>query len=107
MPPPIGRRQRALDADEVLLERVDRLVGQPVLEAVERLLAGEDLHPGDLPLAAVGLLDGGVEDRLAGAPDVGAGAVALDEREDRMVGDLEHAAGRCGSRSPAGTVTVE
>ena len=55
------RRQRALDADEVLAERLDGLVGQPVVELLERLLAGEHLHPGDLLLAAVGLLHRGVE----------------------------------------------
>src|SRR5262249_55601333 len=78
-----------LDADDELLERRDRVLWQPVLEAVEGLLAGGDLHPGDPPAAAVGLLDGGVEDRLAGPPDVGAGAVALDERDDGMLGNLE------------------
>jgi hypothetical protein len=50
---------------------VDRLVGQPVVELVERLLAGVDLHPGDLLLAAVRLLDGRIEDAHRGAPDVG------------------------------------
>ena len=78
-----GRRQRPLDADQVLAERLDRLVGQPGGELVVRLLAGVDLHPLDLPLAAVGLLDGGVEDPHAGAPDVRPGAVAFDERDDR------------------------
>src|SRR5581483_2273262 len=84
-----GRRERALDAHPELLERGDRLVRKPVAEAVERLLAGVDLAPGDLPLAAVRLLDRGVEDALRGAPDVGAGAVALDEGEDRTIGHRE------------------
>ena len=79
------RGQRALDADEVLAERLDRLVRQPVVELLEALLAGVDFHPRDLPLAAVGLLDGGVEHADAGAPDVRAGAVAFDERDDRIV----------------------
>jgi hypothetical protein len=47
--------QRALDADQELLEGFDGVVGQPVVEALEALLAGEDLHPGDLAGAAVGL----------------------------------------------------
>ena len=51
-----GRGQRALDADQVGAEGVEGLVGQPVAGLVERLFAGEDLFPGDLPLAAVGLL---------------------------------------------------
>ena len=56
------RRERALDADEVL-RGTRRAVssGSQFADLVERLLAGEDLVPGDLPLAAVGLLDRGVE----------------------------------------------
>ncbi len=50
------RRQRTLDADEIVAERVDRFVGQPVVELLEALLARVDFHPRDLPLAAVGLL---------------------------------------------------
>src|SRR5439155_12146435 len=65
---------------------VDRILGAPVLEAVECLLAGDDLHPGDAALAAVGLLDRGVEDGVAGAPEVGAGAVAPDEGDDGVGG---------------------
>src|SRR5438094_6467614 len=87
------RGERPLDADHELLEGVDRVLGEPVLEAVEGLLAGEDLHPGDAALAAVGLLDRGVEDGLAGAPDVGAGAIALDEGNDGVGGDVEAAVG--------------
>jgi hypothetical protein len=56
---------------------------------LERLLAGVDLPPVDLALAAVGLLDGGVEHAHGGLPDVAAGAVALDEGDDRVVRDLE------------------
>src|SRR5207247_10653724 len=59
----------------------------------EGLLAGEDLHPGNAALAFVGLVHGRIEDRLAGAPDVGAGAVALDEGEDGVGGDVEAAVG--------------
>src|SRR5262249_4224826 len=86
-----GGGERALDADDELLEGRHRILGQPVLEAVEGLLAGEDLHPGDPLATAVGLLDRGVEHRLARTPDVGAGPVALDERDDRAIGNLEPA----------------
>ena len=91
MPPPIGRRERALDADQVLAERVDGLLGQPVAGLVEGLLAGEHLFP--LDRLAV-LADGGVEDELRRGPDVDAGAVALDEGDDRLVGDVQHAIGQ-------------
>ena len=80
------RGERALDADEVLAEGVDRLVGQPVARLVERLLAGEHLLPRDR-LAVLGRRR--VEDQLGGGPDVDAGAVALDERDDGLVGDGE------------------
>ena len=40
---------------------------------------GVQQHP------AEGFLDGGVEHAHAGAPDVGPGAVAFDERDDRIV----------------------
>ena len=78
------RGQRALDPDQVLPEGLDRLVGQPAAGLVERLLAGQDLLPGD----RVAVLGGGrIEDQLGGGPDVDAGAVALDEGDDGLVGD--------------------
>ena len=83
------RRQRPLDADVVLAERLDGLVRQPVVELLEALLAGVDFHPRDLLLAAVRLVDGGIEHAHARAPDVGTGAVAFDERDDRIVGHDE------------------
>ena len=83
------RRERALDADEELAEGLDGLVGQPVVELGEGLLAGVDLGPRDLAPALVGLLDRGVHDAHARAPDVAAGAVPLDERDDRAVGDVQ------------------
>ena len=46
---------------------------------------GEHLLPRDR-LAVLGR--GGVEHELRGGPDVDAGAVALDERDDRLVGDV-------------------
>src|SRR5438874_311661 len=46
-------------------------------------------------LSAARLVDGRVEHGRRGAPDVGAGAVAFDERDDGTVGDVELAgAGR-------------
>ena len=79
------RRQRTLDADVVLPEGVDGLVGQPGVELLEALFAGVDFLPRNLPLPAERFLDGGVQHAHAGAPDVGTGAVAFDERDDRIV----------------------
>jgi hypothetical protein len=61
MPPPIGVGERTLDADEVLAERVERLVRQPVARLIERLLTGEHFVPHDAALAAVRLGDRGIE----------------------------------------------
>ncbi len=82
------RRQRPLDADEVVEERLDRLLREPVAGGVERLLTREHLFPVDrLPV----LGRGGVEDELGGGPNVDACAVTLDERDDRLVGHAEDA----------------
>jgi len=88
MPPPIGVVSGPLIETEVLARGLQRLVGQPDVAAVEarRLLARVDLHPVDLPGAAVGLLDGGVDDHPHRRGDVDADPVALDERDDRVVG---------------------
>ena len=83
------RGQRALDRHQVLAAGRDGFVRQPGVEQVVGLLAGVDLHPVDLALAAVGLLHGGVEHAHRGAPDVRAGAVAFDERDDRLIGHGE------------------
>jgi hypothetical protein len=50
------RGERAFDAHQIFLERLDRVVRQPVVELVLGRLAGEHLEPGDLAFAAVGLL---------------------------------------------------
>ena len=80
--------QRSLDGDAQIARRVDGVVGQPVVELAIGLLAGEDLEPRDRALAAVGLFDRGVEDALRSLPDVAAGAVAFDEGNDGIVGNL-------------------
>ena len=86
------RGQRPLDSDQVFLERLDGLVGQPVVELVEGFFACPHFHPRDLALAAVDLLDRVVEDVLRGAPDVRPGTIALDERNDRPLRHLQLAA---------------
>ena len=85
------RGERALDADQVVLERLDGLVGQPVAGRVERLLAREHLFPLD---RLAELRRGGVQHQLGGRPDVDAGAVTLDEGDDRLVGDVELTVGQ-------------
>ena len=86
-----GGRQRALDRYDVVLEDRERLVREPDVGAVDlrRFLAGIDFHPVDLPLAAVGLRDRGVDDLDHHRRDVETGAVALDVGDDRVVGNVE------------------
>ena len=97
-----GRGEGALDADEVGAEVLEGLFGEPVAGGVEGFLAGRDFVPGDLLLAVVGLLDGGVEDLDGGVPDVGAGAVTLDEGDDGIGGDLEALVGHGDGGSAGG-----
>src|SRR5256712_159025 len=84
------RRERPLDGNQVLADDVERLVGEEVGRAVSAVdglgfLARVHLRPRDFLLPLVGLLDGRVQHAHGGAPDVGTGAVALDERDDRGV----------------------
>ena len=96
------RRERPLDADEELPEGGDGFLREPVPEAIERLLARVDLAPGDTALAAVGLGDRRVEREARRLPDVGAGAVALDEGDDRPVGHHQPAVAAHADRLPVG-----
>ena len=86
-----GRGQRAFDAHQVLAEGGQGLLGQPAAGLVEGFLAGQHFHPGDLARAAVGFLHRRVEHGLGGAPDIRAGAVALDEGQDGVGGHLQPA----------------
>ena len=92
------RGERALDRDAVVREVIERLLRQLLAELLEGLVAGEDLVPVNLALAAVDLLDRAVDDVPRRAPDVGAGAVAFDVRDDRIVRDDD----ACCSRSRCG-----
>ena len=85
------RRERSLDADQVVTKGLDGIVRQPIVELLEALLTRVDLEPGDLPLAAVSLRDRGVEDAHAGTPNIRTGAVTFDERDDRIVRNDETA----------------
>ena len=67
----------------------ERLLGEVVAVDVVGLLAGVELHPGDLALATVCFLDRRIPDAQRRPGDVGADAVALEVTQDRMVGDDE------------------
>src|SRR5439155_6750292 len=85
------RGERTFDADEEFLERIDGVVGQPVVELLESGFACEHFEPGGLAFAAVGLVHGGVEHALTGGPDVRPRAVAADKREDWVVRNVKFA----------------
>jgi len=79
-----GGRERAFDADQVFLEGRDRVIGQPGIKLVPGSFAGIHLEPGNPALAVVGLPDRRVKHALAGGPNIGARAVAADERQYRV-----------------------
>src|SRR5882724_5847112 len=83
------RRQRTFDADQKFLERLDRVVGQPVVELVLGGFASKNLEPRHLALAAVGLFHRRVKNQLARVPDVRTRAIAANERQDGVVRDRE------------------
>ena len=83
------RSQRTFDRDAQVARGRDGVVGQPVAELAEGFFAGKDLEPTNGALAAVGFFNRGVKDALRGFPDVAAGAVAFNERNDGVVRNLE------------------
>jgi len=83
------RGERAFDADEVFLEGIEGGIGEPVLRGVECFFASEDFEPVDFLFAFVGFFYGCIDDANRGTPDIGACAVAFDEGDDGVVGDVE------------------
>src|ERR1019366_2163147 len=86
-PPANGCGQWPLDADAQLAEGRDRVIGQPGLEAVHGLFAGEDFVPGDPALAVIGNFNCRIEYPDRRFPDIAPGAVTFDERNDGIVWD--------------------
>jgi hypothetical protein len=72
---------RPLDGHGIFLEGVEGFLRQPLVGAVELggLLAGVDLHPVNLLLAAVGLFNCGIDDLDHHRGDIHPDAVTLDE----------------------------
>ena len=83
------RCERTFDGDDVLGDGFDGIVGQPLAELVESLLAGEDLVPDDAATPAIGFFHSGVEHTTGRSPDVTACSVAFDERNDRTIGHFQ------------------
>ena len=86
--------ERPLDGHAEVARCFHGLLREPLLKFVVGFFAGEHLEPHHTALAAVSMVDGGVEDALRSLPDVASGAVAFDVRNNRPVGDAELAAGK-------------
>ena len=82
------RCQRPLDRDHELPHRVQRLVGQVLVIAVDfcRTLTGVNPHPADMAVVIVGLLDCGLDHIEHHGCNIDTDAVAFDVRDDRIVG---------------------
>ncbi|MCY1214236.1 hypothetical protein D9M72_260440 [compost metagenome] len=81
------RGQRPLDGNDVVANGFEGFFRQPGVLIVDLggLLAGIDLHPGNLAGIAVRLGDGGIHHLDHDRADVDADAVTLDEGNDRVV----------------------
>ena len=84
-----GSRQRAFDGNPEIAHGFHGFVGQPLLEFVVCFLAREYFKPGDLALAAIDQLHGGVKHAPRRLPDVASRAIAFDKRNDGPVGNDE------------------
>src|SRR5215204_2386901 len=74
--------ERALDRDQEMVDRSQRLFREPAVQSILGFLPGKHLQPRDPPPLSVGMLDGLVEDMLRGPPDIGTGTVPLDKGYD-------------------------
>src|SRR6266403_970109 len=72
-----------------IANRVHRIAGQPLLERIKRFFAREHFEPRHPPLPAIRLLHGGVKHAPRRFPDVSAGPVPFDKRNDRRVRHLQ------------------
>ena len=94
-----GGGERSLDGHPKIADSVDRIIGQPLFESIEGFFAGEHFVPGDSAFTVISMVDCGVKNAARRSPDVPAGAVAFDERNDRIVRNLQFAAGIIDGRS--------
>src|SRR5690606_7230532 len=84
---PYRRGQRALDRHHVVAHGFEGFLGQPGVLVIDLggFLASIDFHPGDLALARVGLLNGGIDHLDHHRTDVDTDTVTLDVGNDRIV----------------------
>ena len=89
------RRQRPLDGDFALLDRLQSLFGQPDSLAVNpgRLFSGKNFGPRNGAFALIRLFNGGIPDIHGGFGNIRANAVALNIGDQRMIRNIESAVG--------------
>src|SRR6185295_8300889 len=85
------RGQRAFDRDHELARRLQRLLGQPDILAVDfaGFLTGKHFHPLDATLAAVSDVNCGIDHLLHHRGDVDARPVSFDVRNDGLIRHLQ------------------
>ena len=85
----------ALDRDDIVFEQRERLIREPDIGPIDsgRLLAAENLHPSNLSLAPIGLGHGRIHDLDHDGGDVHPRAIALDVRNDGLIGNVQRMVG--------------
>ncbi|CCK18269.1 FIG00643354: hypothetical protein [Cronobacter universalis NCTC 9529] len=91
------RGQRAFNSNAIFTNQIQGFLGQPDILAIKlgRFLTGVNFHPGNFTLAFVGFLNRGVDHFQHRRRHVHADTVAFNERDDRVVGDIQLAVLRC------------
>src|SRR5262249_16510299 len=79
------RRQRPLDPDTKLAKRIERLIRQPVARLIKRSLSRQHFLPSNLALPAISLRNSRIQNLLASAPNIGAGTIPFNERNNRPI----------------------
>jgi hypothetical protein len=90
----------------MVIDGGEGIVGQPAVELVFGLFAGQYLEPDDPAARAVRPPNRLIEYVLGRPPDVGAGAVAFDEGNDRLGRHLEMSLAHDDGLSPCGGLEI-
>ncbi len=87
--------QRPFNGDAIFLQGLQCLWGQPDILAIDlgRFLAGVDLHPDNLALAAIGFGYRRIDHFQHGGSDIHTNTIPLNKRNNRMVGNIEGVVG--------------
>ena len=98
--------ERAFDGHAEIGDGIHRIIGQPVVEKLLGLAAGEDLEPGDVALAAIGGSHRRVYHPAGGEPDFRTDTIPFDEGNDGVVGHHRGAIDETDARAFGSVETV-